>query len=212
MTRGLPDFDPEDLIWTGNDGSVDPTTVVVEEGYTQSGALEIILLSIIEGHPVGQRSNKDRLAVALEALVGTPRSKRGNKAKDDDDLLLEIAWRFFCAHVAALKASQDNGSEAQLPDVAPIVEDVVATLDSGDPRQVAVPDSVVRRLRRKFNKRRDVLLSRVTLEDDAPRMERLRVIDKVLHDLQAIGIDVNRRVLRPKLLRESSQDRLREHE
>jgi hypothetical protein len=51
-------------------------------------------------------------------------------------------------------------------------------------------DSVVRRLRDKFEKDRDLLLARVTSENDWSRLDTVRDINQILERLAALGIRV----------------------
>lgn len=182
----------EDLLWIGEDGRLDYDALLKDHGYDPEAPLIAILQSIIDAHPLeGGPSREARLEIALEALTGQPR-KRGMDLIDDYDLLLKIASRYFEEFWERRKRREPP------PDVAPIIRQVVGGLDD-ERRLRADDDSLIRRLRKKFNKDKDLLLVRVSLENDWNRPDKLRAINRVIEGMQKLGIQAVRRELRPQV-------------
>jgi hypothetical protein len=61
---------------------------------------------------------------------------------------------------------------------------------AGDERCLASEDSIRRRLRRKFNKSKDILLVRVTSEQNWDRMDVARSINTIVRQLGALTLPV----------------------
>ena len=187
--RGVENLGPEDCAWLGKDGNIDPDEILKANGYDPDPPLELILGAIIDAHPA-KDSRQDRLENALEALTGVKR-KRGMNSKNDYDLLLQIAWEYHVAHL--------NGEEYET-EVAPIAKRVIERLPPNDPRKPrAGLISVIRRLVRKFNKDRDLLLTRATSQMDWFRMHDVNAIRDVVKKIEELGIPANVGSVKPRL-------------
>ncbi len=180
---------PEDATWIGEDGELDPSALLHELGYDPDPPLVLILLAIIDAHSSVESSDRqDRLEQALKALTGVKR-KPGMDNKDDYDLLLEVAWRYW------RQWCQTRSS----PEVAPIVREVIDSLPEADPRKRhAAPASTVRRLSDKFKENRDVLLARVTSEQEWERLDIVRAINEIIERMAGLKIPVVRRSAKPR--------------
>jgi hypothetical protein len=109
--------------------------------------------------------------------------------KDDYDLLLEVAWRYW------RQWCQTRSS----PEVAPIVREVIDSLPEADPRKRhAAPASTVRRLSDKFKENRDVLLARVTSEQEWERLDIVRATNEIIERMADLKIPVVRRSAKPR--------------
>ena len=181
--KGLEGVRGERLPWISEDGKLDPDVILQECGYDQHAPLIYILSAIIEANPMQDSgSNTTRLEVTLAALIGEG-SKRGMDELDDYNILLDVAWNYVIAFYA-------GGLVA--PQVQPIVRSVVERLPEKDRRRIADPESVVRRISRKFRKDKNLLLARVTGEYNPDRRDKMRAINKVLRQLNDLGIKTGR--------------------
>lgn len=169
----------EDLVWIGPDGEVDPDAILKQHGYDLNDPFTSVLSAIIRGNPVDGRDAVERLETALSALIGTRRKRGMDELDRDDELLIEIARKFFQAF------HRDSHRE---PDLAPIIREVIVTLPEGDTRTLATENSIIRRLKRKFIAKRDVLLVQVTSEQNFQRMDVRRSIATILRELKALGV------------------------
>lgn len=93
-------------------------------------------------------------------------------------------WREWCA------GDKD-------PSVAKIVEEVLSLLPADDDRlKYLVRDSLVRRLPKKFKDNRDLILSRVTLEDDWDSRDTAVLVERAMNSLRSLGIPISEPRLR----------------
>ena len=171
----------EDRIWIGATGEVDPDAILEQHGYDPAEPLATVLMAIINGNPIDGRGAAERLETALSALIGTPRKPGMDELDSDYELLTEIARKYF-------RHFHQNGHVE--PQLSKIIKDVLAAVPKGDARILADPDSVVRRLRRKFNANKNVLLVRATSKQNWERMDVLRSVEAVLKRLRALGVSV----------------------
>ena len=180
--RGASHLGPNDLVWLGEDGELDPDEALNRHGYDPTPPLSIILSAIIDAHPIeGGDTKEARLEKALKALTGRKRM-RGMDTKDDYDILLEVAWDFFVSFI------ENNGAE---PEVKPIIRKHIEQLPENDPRRyMAEIDSVFRRVSRKFAKEKDLLLARVTGDSNYDRMDTISLIKNILAQFEKLGIKV----------------------
>jgi hypothetical protein len=181
----------EDLIWIGEDGSLDPEAVLEKEGYEPEGALRIILGTIVEAHPdADKRTPRQRIDAAEAALVGKRRG-RGNVELSDEDLLREVGRRYFALWWEHRDLEIDVG-----PIVAETLNDPLFSASRRDQAQLI---SEVRRLQRKFNKERDRILSRVTTDPRWKLPEFYRRILRIISELKALGIAIDDSALRSRI-------------
>lgn len=188
---GLENISPEDVVWIGDDGELDPEQILEKHGYDPYTPLELLLLSIIDAHPPGKddiRSRQTRLDEALKALTSKP-GRRGPGVVDDYDKLLRIAWRY---HEQRFRDGTD-------PSLAPIIRECLEATGDDSRRPEDGENSNVKRLKAKFYKNKDLLLTRVTSEMDFDRMDKIRVLTKIADQLQSLGIEVSRSSLKARL-------------
>lgn len=182
-TASLGNITTEDLVWIGPCDEIDPEIILKQHGHDSIDPFTSILSAIIKGNPVKGKDDTERLEIALEALIGTPRKRGMDEMDDDYELLVEIARRFFI----------DFHQDAHVkPDLTAIIRKVVGLFPEGDKRRLATADSVIRRLRRKFNKNKDVLLVRVTSEQNWDRMDVARSVDAILQQIKALGVSIGK--------------------
>jgi hypothetical protein len=180
----------DDVYWTGDDENIDAYELIRQSGYDPDGPLELLLLSVIAGHP-DERSTAKRLIKALEALTAT--HPKGRPQDDDYDVLLQIAWKYhelkFAGH--------------QRIKIAKLVRECLAARISknSDPlaRSEDGENSKVKRLKRKFQNGKDLLLARVTSEFDPDRMDLIRAVNKIAIGLEKLGVKLDRNAIRPRL-------------
>ncbi|MCO4317329.1 hypothetical protein M8997_009060 [Phyllobacterium sp. 21LDTY02-6] len=176
--RRLGNLTKDDLVWIGSDGMLDPTIILAESGYDPSDPLSKILLAIIDAHPSTLKHSRiDRLESALSMLLGRER-KRGMNDKDDHDYLMQIARLYFQKYIETGRTE---------PSLAPIIRQVIGSLKD---KNSSEQDTLVRRLRGKFNANRDRYLVWATTEDDWNRMDESRLVHKAIEAMQALGIQV----------------------
>jgi hypothetical protein len=169
----------DDLTWLGEDLTLDTDELLKKRGYEPEGALRLILGAIIDAHVVADGPGRaKRLDSAEEALLGVAQ-KRGNDPYDDEDLLRELARRYF---------SQWVGDKTREIEVAPLAREILAEAKSAGRIPKTIVEGDVRRLQRKFVADRDRILARATvdLKWDVPEFHR-RVL-RVLEALQALGV------------------------
>ncbi|WP_282182503.1 hypothetical protein [Aliiroseovarius marinus] len=186
-------FGPDDQVWTGEDGSLDPDDVIEKEGREKSTALEMIVVALILGHTPSatEQEIQDRLKQAIKAIKGV--SKSGRREQDDDYALLEISWR---VHEAKFHA------EGQTVQLRPIVKAVVDEYFEQIPaRRNIEPQSYIEKLEDKFNVRKDWYLARATTDNDWGRFDSVKPIKAVLSALEALGIQVDASTVNAQRLR-----------
>ncbi len=190
--KGTENISPDSLGWIGDDGRLYGDDLLSEQGFDPDPPLELIVLAIIDAHPVENNTDRqERLEIAMEALTGS-RRKRGMNEIDDYDILLEVAWRYFLEFV-------DQGMSPPKRRITPIVRQVIEQLPKDDPRLRATLDSNVRRIQRKFTRDYDLLLRRVTSERDWHRMDIVGEIYKIVDRMGDLGIPVDKRSIGPRL-------------
>ena len=182
-TDSIGNITVEDLVWIGPNGEVDPDVILKKHGYDAVDPLTSVLKAIIKGNPIEGKDDTERLEIALEALIGTRRKRGMDELNSDYELLVEIAHRFFRAF------HQNNHRE---PDLAPIIREVIAPISGRDRRKLADEVSVLRHLRGKFNMNKDLLLARVSSEQDWNRHDFGRTVDTILQNLEALGTSIDR--------------------
>ncbi|MBF9196102.1 hypothetical protein [Microvirga terrestris] len=173
---------PEDKVWTGDDGNLNPETLLWEHGWHPETPLAAILLAIIDAHPLSEGSSRiKRLEIAMEALTGVKR-KRGADKIDDYDLLSVVARRYW----AEWRAGNPNPA----PDI--IARSAFNELPPNDPRRrrASTLEAQVKRIADEFRSKRDLLLARVTLEDDWNSRDTARAVTRAVEALRALGIPV----------------------
>lgn len=171
---------PEDRVWTGDDGELDPGALLREHGWHPEAPLTAILLAIIDAHPLPEGPTRaERLEVATEALTGV-RRKRGRDKSDDYDLLCVVARRYW--------AEWCKGERN--PAVDTIARSAFNALPADDQRRqhATTLEAHVKRIATEFRLHRDLLLARVTLEDDWNSRDTARAVTQAVEALRALGI------------------------
>lgn len=183
-------FSSEDYVWIGEreEKIFNPEQLLKKEGFEPEGPLRLLLKAIIAAHESEDGASfEDRLSQAERALLGQ-RGKRGNRIEDDEDILREVGRRYF----ERWHANQNLEIE-----VAPIVREVLADLEICKP--MVEGQSIVRRLQTKFSRGRDRILARVTYDMQWELPEFHRRMRRVLSDLEALGVQVDRSVLEKRI-------------
>lgn len=183
---------PEDRIWIGDDGNLDPEALLREHGWHPETPLWAILKALVDANlPADDATKGDRVEKALAALTGT-KVRRGADQIEDYDLLTEIArryWEIWCL-------------TGEAPLIAPLARAVLSALPADDRRlKGGTEDSRTRRLVRKFNAHRDLLLARLTLADAWNSRETAIALRRVIEAIRSLGIqiaDANLRRTEPK--------------
>ena len=135
---------PEDLVWIGEDGKLDPDKLLQERGYESESALRLILGAIIDAHMlVDGPSRSSRIDSAEEALLGEAQ-KRGKDPYDDEDMLGELGRRYF------RRWQEDSEHEIE---VGPITRELLAEARAANRDKEYSDEATVRRLQRKFARR-----------------------------------------------------------
>ena len=174
-------FGPEDRIWTGDDGNLDPEALLREHGWHPETPLEAILRAMVDANsPPDDATKSARIEKALAALTGT-KVRRGADQIEDYDLLTQIAhryWEIWC-------------STGEAPDIAPLARAALAALPADDSRlRGGSEDSRTRRLVRKFDANRDLLLARLTLADAWNSRETATALRRVIEAIRSLGIQI----------------------
>lgn len=188
-------FGPEDVVWTGSDGELDPDGLVLEKGWEHRNPLYQVIRALIAGH------QPNLLAQELESLTRrvcaqiTGDAKSGISDDDDSPLLLEIGYRY---HAALYE--QDKRPSGSVP-LKPIVREVV--VEHGRTHRgakMSAEDSLVETLVRKFKKDPDLWLSRATTDDpyySPGRMDDIRSLKKALQLLGKAGVKADLQKIKP---------------
>lgn len=179
----------EDLVWIGDDGSLDPHKLLETAGYESKGPLWILLDAIVSANcGDGRREQRERVAIAEAALLGRTR-KAGNQEIQDEARLIEIGKRYFKLWVQNREIVVELG---------PLAEEVLK-----DPRfapgREGTLRSVVRRLQRKFKSDRDRILARATadLRYETPQFY-TRILN-IISELKALGLEVDEDIVRERM-------------
>jgi hypothetical protein len=170
---------PEDVAWPGADSD----ELLNTHGYEPDQPLELLLRALIEAHADGDmRSDDERLEVALGAVLGLGRQP-GMKDSDDYAALLTIARAYHTDFIS-------TGTE---PDIAPLIRRELPHWLATQARASTVQeDSIIRRLRTKFLKQKDLLLVRATTENDWNSRDKLRAVGKIADQIREFGIPIGR--------------------
>lgn len=188
-------FGPEDLVWTGFKGDLDPDEIVSERGQDPFDPLQLLLMALVRGQAPEASSHeiRSRTQKALTAITGEA-PRRGAIERNYHPMLLEIAWRYF-------EALYENNMNEKGIELQPLVRDVL-----GDDRDAIAaenginPDNLERNLVKKFAKTKDLYLSRATLDDDWDRVRGFPDLNAAIESLAAAGIPINQTVLKPTRL------------
>ena len=184
---GLENLTPADTYWGGDDDRFDETEILRTHVYDQYNALELLLLSIISKHPSTDTAT-ERLKIAMHALTGEP-FKNGRPLSEDDEVLRAAAWRY---HQLTFYGQKIELAPLFRKCLAMVGDAKVGSLE----RNEEAENPRIKRLIRKFNREKDVLLTQVTHEQDP---DRLVLLSKIAADLKKLGVklDVNIRTIRP---------------
>jgi hypothetical protein len=167
------------MSWIGDDGNLDTDKLFEDQGYEPERPLRLILGAIVDAHIVADGPTRaKRIDRAEEALIGVAQ-KRGNDPHDDEDLLRELAWRYF---------KQWVGDRTREVEVAPLAREVLAEARSAGRIPNTIVEGDFRRLQRKFAADRDRLLARATAELKWDLPEFHDCILRILEDLKALGV------------------------
>lgn len=69
-------FGPEDLVWTGRKGELDPDEIIDQRGQDPFNSLQLLLMALVRGHAPNASSQEvlSKTQKALTAITGkTPR-------------------------------------------------------------------------------------------------------------------------------------------
>lgn len=176
-------FGPEDEISAGRD-DIDPFKIIAKHGYSPDTPLDILIKALIIGNSpnVPQDELVDRYVTAVSAITGI--KSNGRPIKDDNDLLLEIAWRYF------LKARNKHHLKDTLP-LRPIVREVIAEFARPISNFANSIESLERRLVEKFKTNKALLLTRATMDGDYDRLVAERRLINALLELESVGIKID---------------------
>ena len=183
--KGLENLKAEDVYWAGDDGSIDAGKLTKQSGYDPYSPLELLLLAILAGHP-DKRSTAKRLVKAVEALTST--QPMGRRQDDDYEVLLQLAWKYH-----ELK----HAGHQRIP-IGKLIRDCLGA-ENSTARSEDGENSKVRRIKRKFDSGKDLLLARVTSEFNPDRMEVIRAVDKIATELGKLDVKLDRSAIRPRL-------------
>lgn len=189
LTESHDNFGPEDVVWVGSDGDIDPDELVAIEGREFHTALFQVLRALVAGHqPDLSPEELARVTKVIQnKIVG--KAKDGNSEYDDGPLLMEIAHRY---HNELYQAGKWPSGTVPLK---PIVRCVVQEFGQAHRGQKwPNEESLISKLSRNFKKDRDLWLSRVTTDDPyfAPeRFEEVKTIRKALSLLARVGVLVD---------------------
>ncbi len=187
-------FGPEDLVWTGEDGQLDPEELIAEHGFEPETSLEVILMALVKGHSpdIEHDALLQRLKTAKAGIIGSVLSGRGEV--DDHRILKEVAWEYF-KRFHELRRSAGNRKKVKL---APVVRSVIETQfpELHKLRNID-PENLYKLIERKFKKDKDIILVRATLDDDWDRFSqpKMRKAIEAIAQLQ-IPIDGSASIIR----------------
>ena len=185
----------EDCVWIGEDGRLDPIEVLHQKGFEQKSAFRLLIEAIVDANPgkEGVPTRGQRIDRA-EALLLGQRPRPGVDRFDDDQVLREVAKRYF----EQWREYPDREIE-----VAPIAKSVLNEFEirrhtksqpaNEHPRRPLEHDinSAVRRIVRKFNRDRDRLLASVTHDPRWDPPETYLHVLSVIDTLKRLGVNAN---------------------
>ncbi|MBZ0217184.1 MAG: hypothetical protein K8F25_11560 [Fimbriimonadaceae bacterium] len=193
---GLKNMGPEDTVWIGEDGKLDPDVVIADYGHDPETPLVWIVQAIIDAHPSDNpwEDHPKRLRQAISVLTNS--GGAGRSPVDYNDLLLEIARRYYASHY----------EEKKEPELRPIVRAVVIEMgvDVISRRNIQ-RDSLIEKLEDKFNADKDLWLSRATMDDDSNRMDKARAVKNIIKEMNKLGIEANVEMVKPRRLKKNVQ-------
>lgn len=162
---------------------VDARTIarLVDEDLTRWRALDDILLAIIRAHPGGNRlSDQQRLSAAKDILQGAARRRPYHP---DDEILRAIASEWVIRKMLWNNPEQmplDPAFESLVREV--VEEEYWAGLDRDE------KNKIVRRLKSKFSKQRDVLLAEQTAFFHPKQKRREMLVNEIVERLVELGL------------------------
>ena len=188
-------FGPEDMVWTGRKGELDPDDFIGEHDQDPFNPLQLLLMALVRGQTPDASSQEvlSRTQKALTAITSeTP--LRGAIERDYHDLLLEVAWRYFEALIAN---NMNDGDFA----VQPIVRDVLGGDAEGISAEHGIDSkNLERNLVNKFVENKDLYLSRATMDDDWDRVRSFPELNAAIESLATAGIPIDQTALKPTRL------------
>lgn len=191
-------FDASDVLWTGDDGELDPYDVLSKFGRDPNCPKTSLLMALILGHTPDANSQEveKRLRKATAAITGKSRS--GRPEKDDNDALLETAWRYNEAHY-----NSQPGEKIELRGIVrAVVEEFCTDLIAS--RNVT-KISLIESLENKFERQRNCLLSRATTDDGWDRYGDYRKLQSVISTLHELGVPIDGSAVRVLHLRKNKR-------
>lgn len=197
-TVAQDNFGPEDVVWTGEDGKLDPYEILDEHGFEPETNLENLLAAVTKGHNPGisDEDLRKRIARATKAISNSERAV-GRPKTDDYAIIKEVAWAFHEASYMPNRA----GKLSEWPSLRPIVGRVIEEqFPSVSKERNMELDNLCRVIERKFKKHMNVNLVRATCDDDYDRFRENSKLRKVVDSMRELGIPadatgISRRVL-----------------
>ena len=182
LGKGTEHVRPEMTVWLGEQGDIDPEAVLAAEGHDALTPFGQVCLAVIDSNPDElNRSKHERLQQAVSALLGKPKAEGRPPADRDDEILMAIARRYYYLWFHG----QHKIS------LAPIVRECITSLSLRPPRTAESWETEIRRLRKKFLREKDLLLSRVTLRDHPDRMHDVLLARSALRWIARLGVPIN---------------------
>lgn len=193
-----PHFEPKDLAWIGDDSD----TVLTEHGYEgvahissehdKYGILRILLTAIVAANPSEQEGEAFRVRECLRLISGRA-NKPGRAQVDDSETLVRIAKEYW-------KQFQAGNTDIEL---APIIREVLGRAKLPQANSLGREtgqneEAVVIRLRDKFSRHKDLIMSRVVGAHHPERRVFLKRLRHIAKELQEAGVRLDSKLL-PKL-------------
>ena len=188
-------FGPEDIVWAGQKGDLDPDELIAEHGQDPYNQLQLLLMALVRGHTPDASSKevRSRTQKAFTAITGD-KSPKGAIERDYHVVLLDIAWRYFEALYA------NHGDEAAIQ-IQPLVRKALG----GNANKIAAengvdPNNLEKILVNKFMAAKDLYLSRATLDDGWDRVRSFSELKNAADWLAKAGIPIDQTGLKPTRL------------
>ncbi|PHR61269.1 MAG: hypothetical protein COA43_04645 [Robiginitomaculum sp.] len=144
------------------------------------------MTTIISAHPSdGKGGNTEkRFRAALTALTGTALTKQ---TSDDYDSLMRMAWLYHSEKVEGMET--------------PVLNHLAKRAYVGSPKDRNIEESsLIKKLTRDFKKSKNILLARITSQDDWDRMDEIKNFKRLLSNLQKAGVPNNPTAISPKIV------------
>lgn len=188
-------FGPEDIVWAGQKGDLDPDELIAKHGQDPYNQLQLLVMALVRGHTPTARSQDilSRTQTAMTAITGE-KPRRGKIEVDYHSLLQEVAWRYFAAFY---EGNLNDADVALLPIVRVVLSEDAARIAAEHGIEVA---NLERILVRKFEAKKDLYLSRATLDDDWDRVRSFSELKKAAELLAKAGIPIDQTGLKPTRL------------